>query len=614
MNLGNLGKRVNLNTLKQYDFYKALLKEMENEALEDDERKYMQAFLESPEELGFNMLRPFYFFIKEKEDTTFYTMVMKMGNRAKYESGLMELFPDDYDENLIEKTGYQIWQNKTETYVWNDEVILNIWSEYTPSFDDLFSDENTEWDDYDWESDSIEVVFSDSLEFVDEYEFEENEIIEEDTVSYEEFEIDSSDFNEDGGYEYNIWGVDTRPAAVNWAEEIMTKRIGIPLSANGQYQTAKANNADLHFWMDYNYFLDEYKQTTSGFADMSDDKMAPFVDMATKFVYEIYGNSFLSWGLSFEQGKMAVRTEQFFNQKMKNFYAGIKKVKFNKKFFKHVEGGEDLFGYAYFNANIKNAIEEGRTVMHQILKSDPNYGLAASDAMKILGIFIDEEAIGNLFKGDLLLSFSGMQKIEVKETIYDYDEEFNFIEKDTLMETEVPNMTALATFGNRKDIQKFIDLGIHTDVLKRDGDFYKIEEPNSGFSFYLAIEKKMLIFSNNREKLVSSLENGFKKDRRLNKNHRKFLCKNASAFYWDVPNTMRQTAKNDGSTNFGPAYYLDVFGKQFESLTWKSSKNVNDSIYGQFDVNFKNKNTNSLEQFFIFINDIFVEFEGGAKI
>lgn len=620
MNLGNLGKRVNLNNLKQYDFYKSLIKEMENAQLEDTEKKYIHAFLDSPESLGFDMLRPFYFFVKESGDTTFYTMVMEMGNRAKYESGLMELFPEQYDEHLTQKDDYLIWQNGTETYVWNDDVILNIWSQYTPNFEDLFSEENGEWEEYEWpEEENLDSTYSESDDAWVAYPpLSDTTLIQNDSVPFPidslREELEETFENTDASEDFGIWGVDTRQASANWADQLMNRQIGIPLSTNAQFKNAKAQNADLHFWMDYNYFLNEYKNTTQGFGGMTDDKMAPFVELATGMVYEMYGNSYLSWGLSFEQGKMAIRSQQFFNQKMKNFFTGVKKVKFNKKFFRYVEGGDDLFGYAYFNFNIKNAIDEGRTLMHDLLRSDPKYGLAASDAMKIFGIFIDEDAIANLFKGDMMLSFSGMQTIEVSETTYDFDEDFNYIEKDTIVSMEVPNVIALATFGNKENIQKFIDFGIHSEGLKKEGNLYRIDEPTSGVSFYLAVEKKMLILSNNREQLINSLSSGISKNKRLGKKHRKKLCENSSVVYWDVPNTKRQTAKNDGSTNFGPMYYVDVFGKQFESLEWKSSKKVEGSLNSEFNVNFKNQETNSLEQFFIFINDIFLEFEGGAKI
>lgn len=595
INLGNLGERVNLNDLKQYDFYKEILKEMDAAELEDSEKKYMHAFLDSPVDLGFDMLRPFYFFVKEEGDTTFYTMVMEMGNRAKYEAGIMNLFPEKYTENLTEKAGYSMWQDHTETYVWNDEIILNIWSEYTPSFDD-----------WNFEEPMIDTfVYDEDIEFEVPPAFEENLS---DTIP-EVFEIDTTIMDEG----INFWGVNTRPAAAHWADLLMNRQVGKPLSTNAKYQSAKGQNADLHFWMDYDYFLSEYKENMS-IGGMSDDKTEPYKRMATDFVYEIYGGSYLSWGLSFEEGKMALRTQQFFNQKVGNFHQKIKKVKFNKKFFRYVEGGSDMFGYAYFNVNIKNAIEEGRSVMHNFLRSNPDGGLAASDAMKILGIFIDEEAIGNLFRGDLMVSFSGMQTVEVTEKTYDFDDDFNYVEKDTTIKKEIPNLTALATFGNRKDIQKFIDLGIHSEVLKRDGDFFRMEEPTSGLTFYLTLEKNMLILSNNREKLANSLRTKPQKDRRLSKKHRKLLCKNASVVYWDVPNTKRQTAKNNGETNFGPMYYVDAFGKQFENLMWRSSKSVDNAVNGVFEVNFKNKNTNALEQFFIFINDIYVEFQGGAKI
>ena len=59
-------------------------------------------------------------------------------------------------------------------------------------------------------------------------------------------------------------------------------------------------------------------------------------------------------GLNFKDGKMAISSEMFVNNEIKPFYQGVFDAKFNKKFLRYINGGDQLFGYFYMNYNIKN--------------------------------------------------------------------------------------------------------------------------------------------------------------------------------------------------------------------------------------------------------------------
>ncbi|MBK9015561.1 MAG: DUF4836 family protein [Saprospiraceae bacterium] len=64
VNLQNLDKKVNLAQLQQYDFYQAMLKEMnKTPGLENDTSKqeYLGKLLTDPVSLGFDTKEPFYF-------------------------------------------------------------------------------------------------------------------------------------------------------------------------------------------------------------------------------------------------------------------------------------------------------------------------------------------------------------------------------------------------------------------------------------------------------------------------------------------------------------------------------------------------------------------------
>ena len=356
----------------------------------------------------------------------------------------------------------------------------------------------------------------------------------------------------------------------------MNRQFLQPITRNERFAMAKGRTNDVHFWVDYGFLNESMKGLTvanMGMAPINgyQQMMSAMGGMMDVF----YGDTYLSLGLNFEDGRMAMRSQLFFNEDMKRFYSRALDTKFNKKFLRYVKSGDEMFGYFYLNYSIKNTIEESKSLLYKIFDATPQYGEMAADAMKILGIFIDEDAIGNLMKGDLMVAVSGIQTVESKTFTYSYDEDFNYTPKDTTVMKQVPIFTALASYGNGKDIQKFIDLGVHSKVLVREGKYYKLAVPGmDGMDFFFAKQDGLLIFTNNAYLMKQNLETGFAKKLRLPKNHKKRLCESGSVVYWNIPNTMRAAAGSEADSNIGMMGYLNNISKEFYSMEATSSKKV----------------------------------------
>ncbi|MBI5915670.1 MAG: DUF4836 family protein [Bacteroidetes bacterium] len=592
VNLQNLDKKVNLQQLQQYDFYQAMLKEIyQSPELEGDTllRTYIDRTMTDPASLGFDFNEPFYLFMEKAGFNTHTTLVMKMADKAKYESGLQWLKQAGYAENLDEREGLKIWQQGAETYAWNDEVIVNVWTQkgYDPG---ALSYEG----EYIFDEVAEDTAYTPPLE----------EEITDDTVPVLEEGDDFVDFG---------WTEEKDTLSIEWAAKVLNCQFLQPISMNERYAQAKHKSNDVHLWVDYGFFSESMQTMQQLPGGMAGTGMPQMMAGMNGFMDVFYGDTYVSMGLNFEDGKMAIRSQLFFNEDIRRFYQRSLDVKFNKKFLRYVKGGDGMFGYFYVNYNVKNMIDEGKALMYKIFDATPQYGEMASDAMKILGIFIDEEAIGNLLKGDLLVSVSGMQQVQVTTKTYEYDADFNFTEKDTTMTKNLPIFTALASYGSGRDIQKFIDLGVHSKVLVPEGSYYKAAIPEGG-EVYLAKHDGMLICTNNRYLVQQSLGKGFAKKLRLPKNHRKMLCDNASVMYWNIPNTIRAVAGNEADSNIGAMGYLNNFGKEFTSFQATTPKKVGTSVDSEMFFNLTQKDTNALRQFFNFVNDIYLEYIGGAKI
>ncbi len=598
MNLKNLDKKVNLNQLRQYNFYQEMIRELtKSETMDEFESAYYEEFMNAPENLGYNMLEPFYFFVKKEGDHTHFTLVTRLADRSKYESGLKQLTREKYLQNLQQLEGYQLYQHGGETYAWNDEVVVNVWTETTY---DPYS--NLDFDEEIYNEEGVEEPWDVEEEPTPTTEPEEE--VSEETPVFEEYDT----------AEWTEWtDPETKAAAAAWAGKVLRREFLQPLSANERFRKGIEKPADLHLWVDYEYIMTFLQEDGSAANLGLGGEMEQAMTFLKSFTEIFYADTYLSMGLNFENGKMAIDYDLFFNDEMRSLYRGMYDVKFNRKFLRYVKGGDQLFGYLYLNYNIEKTIEEGKSLMYKLFEATPEYGEMAADAMQILGIFIDEEAIGNLLKGDMLLAVSGLQTVPVSISTYDFDEDFNITPKDTTVLQTQPIFTGMLSYGNEKDIMKFINLGLHSKVLTKEGNYFKLSIPDEGLNIYLAMKKGVLIFTNDLSLIVNRLGKGYARKERLSKKHRKLLCESSTGFYWDIPNTIK-AVDSDDPPGASPIPYLDMINKEFESVEMSTLKKVDDRLHSRIDFNFRNKNVNSLQQFFNFLNDVYLEVIGGAKI
>lgn len=644
INLQNLDKKVNLEQLRQYDFYQALMKEMVKSPQFEDNPK-IQAFFEkmltAPASIGFDTNEPIVVFVEKVGYDTYTTIVSKLGDKAVYEAAVNELVGEYFKPFDEQPEGMNIWHEGDNIFAWNDEVVVEVkWekgynpNEYDWGYDepeladsgfvwrevpnDFVIDENTEWHELNSDTTEEEEVDFDSLDWPAETApTDMADTLPAGTFQFTPEEGESVIF---GDFEEGFnWVEEPDTAGFAWAKKVLSRQFLQPITRNERFAQAKGRSNDVHFWIDYG-FINQFSENGQwvGYPPASalpQNGMSQALSAMGGMMDVFYGDTYLSMGLNFEDGRMAIRSQLFFNEDMKRFYSRALDAKFNKKFLRYVKGGDEMFGYFYVNYNIKNTIEESKSLLYKIFDATPQYGEMAADMMKILGIFIDEEAVGNLLKGDLMVAVSGIQTVETTIQTYDYDQDFNFITKDTTVMKQVPIFTALASYGNGKDIQKFIDLGVHSKVLTPEGNYYRIVLPGmDAMDFFFAKHDGMLIFTNNPYLMRQNLEKGFAKKLRLPKNHKKRLCKSGSVAYWNIPNTIRAVAGSEADSNIGMMGYLNNIGKEFYSMEMTTDKKVGNAVETEIFLNMTAKGTNALQQFFNVVNDIFLESIGGAKI
>ena len=139
--------------------------------------------------------------------------------------------------------------------------------------------------------------------------------------------------------------------------------------------------------------------------------------------------------------------------------------------------------------DIKGLSEGLKQIFRNTLPEMPEYGKAAVSTMDILDIIIDEKAIYKVFTGDAVVAVNGVKELEVIHKTYDYDEEFNRKEIiDTSMQ-KMPELLLMIGVGNKKDVQKIVDLLVNTEVFKKTGNVYSLDIKRNKLPVHFSISK-----------------------------------------------------------------------------------------------------------------------------
>jgi hypothetical protein len=248
------------------------------------------------------------------------------------------------------------------------------------------------------------------------------------------------------------------------------------------------------------------------------------------------------------------------------------------------------------------------------MKQIPMYGNMADDMMGIMDIFIDEEAIYDLWKGDVLFAVTGLKDFERTITTYEYDEDFNKKEIQKTVTQKLPEFVMMSSYGNEDNVLKFIKLGEKTPFLENKGSYYKATIPEADMDVYIALHKGILFFTNNIDLVQNRLSKGYPKKERMSKAQCERIKNNSMVFYWDIPQSLN-AASAFGMPLAGPqGKILNVSKDSFESIIWTAPKGGENAVNQKISLNFVNKKMNSMEQIFNYINEVVMMMMGGSSM
>ncbi len=390
----------------------------------------------------------------------------------------------------------------------------------------------------------------------------------------------------------------------NFAAQLISKA---KPSIKNNVKYAKSNGkSDMDLWMDYGYIQR---------MGLNDTPMPiPGLEGLNSMMDSMYTDSYMTMAMNFNSGAIDMNVNSFMSDEMANMTKGMYESTFNPKLLRYING-TDLMGMISFNYNVENTVKAFQDMLPPDLVGGNMMDSVSMMMEQMLGISMTEQEMYDLWQGDMVMTFNGLQEFQKEMITYDYDDDFNPIEKKEMVTQQLPEFTMLMSTKNEPAWEKFFELGEQMGAIQKKGKYYSMAVPDMPFDVHLGMENGAMVMTNNNDLVRKRLKKGFKRKNRIDKSYLNLLQNNASAFVWDINKTLDVVSTLGLPMDFTGTQIMNASKNTFDSIIATNSRQIiNNTATGNLSFNMVNKNQNSLEQFFNFINDIYISQMGGRSM
>ncbi|MCT4582063.1 MAG: hypothetical protein N4A35_11645 [Flavobacteriales bacterium] len=311
----------------------------------------------------------------------------------------------------------------------------------------------------------------------------------------------------------------------------------------------------------------------------------------------LFKDNFTYGALNFNTNDIEITSTQHVGAHYLNQIKEMNKKKFNKAMYKYIDG-KNLIGIAGFAANPEPAYEIYKDTYINILSNMDLGEEWIGTAAEIGFTFFDEEELFDLIQGDFVFALTDIKEFEVEYTSYDYDENYNRVETTKTKKETLPEFVSLATIGNKALRDKIIKLMNQTDVIRKKGNYYELQEPKSRYSdraakplnvFYM-LKGDLLIVTNDEQLLIDNDGNGLPKSQQLNGEALKLMKTNNMFAYW-TPKATYDKIPQEFQSELQP---LEVAANTYQSFIVSGVKNKGNLFTSTGQLNLVESEQNAL--------------------
>lgn len=416
-----------------------------------------------------------YFFFQYVDETVLTSYIFNISDRALFESFLSDQIIDSNRVELVLRNGIRGFQLKDQDIVinWSDKIgkISLIKKEYSAPVEDY---------SYDYGQSDYQEVNQDSLDAAE------------------------------------------RLADLQHVEEVVNSSYDVVENASEVtgFNATQSLSGDVLVWINNASYTNIYR-TILQKAPM----MKPFVTAIQK----LYTGSYSSLSINLTNEGIDAQMKSVASDEIMKYNKSFLNSSFDKNLFKYIPENPTFCLASTMNPRAGSDLMTD--LVYPLIQEVPTYGQAITDVLDIVGTIIDEDALYDVFEGDVVVMSNGSVVEEREVTSFEYDEEYNYTEVTKMDSTTIPLLTIMLSTKDETFWKKLISLPTVVPFFVKEGDYVYAEQ--GGFTFYFAVKNNVVFISTNSNLITNHLESGLPKAMRLASEKKKLFKKYNSLFFMD---------------------------------------------------------------------------------
>ena len=379
-----------------------------------------------------------------------------------------------------------------------------------------------------------------------------------------------------------------------YLDEVMTLRPEQSIARETHFAAIDKTKNDAVYYFSYSRLIEvEWMQEYNRYRRyISYDERSRDVRIAkadSLFRNSIWYGAGLTGAAQLTGNHLEVTQQFFFNPEVTKLTKGLFRGKIDKGLLSYVK--TNPYSVLSISADPEKIIRLGGRGYREYINlmysaMIPRYGDVYANLFSVYRVFLDDDIIYNLFSGDAVFAVTDFVPKVRKYRGYDYDDNFNPIEKEMQDVRIVPEFVFAASIGKKKEMKELLNIAVRSRVLIPVNDYYVLRDsPRELAMIYVALHKGKLIITNDSILITENLKHGYAKGKKLSSSERRELRSSPVSGWWDAERT-RLTLQQRGEQNESSYSRRNRYSKITNRMKFRGKRGPGGSNQIEFSADF----------------------------
>ncbi len=538
INAENYSKKGDLDKLMELDF----MKDFDKKLKESSPNHYdmVSKIYKNPKQAGINLFPKSYIFALNLDSLTAFGYLFNVSDKSKLDELATKIVADSKEKIFVgEKKGFKFFSDNKTTMAWNGQIAVMMGIEGTQKYN---STEVQNYDDPDY---------------------------------YAKQEEKERLYTQKKG-------------------DIMAKQIELIIegqksnvTSNANFQIFNSQAFDAGIWVNYQVFNSAFSQVFKELRGVIGTEKK----MMEKFA-SIMKDNYLHMFFNVNKGNATFSVHTYMGEKLSNLSQGIYDKRINPKFFDYVDGTNTL-GFLAVAVDMRKYYDMFMALYIPFLEETPK-GKQIVSAIELAGIGTDEDAILNLFKGDLMIAITDVREVNVPYKDYQYDGDKYVGEVEKMKKEQNPVFVAMSSIGNQKNVDIVVRALINFELMKEQKGYYEFIGKNGIPKVYLVIKDGIMIISNDENLILQRIVAGKTVAKQVESRLQDLTKANSQVFFTNFPNVFTTILKTTKDLSKEDKKNIEELKNNIGELQFRGVEMSGKIAKYEASIDLKNKKENSL--------------------